>query len=243
MKKQHLLGCGLALAMMSTVSQASVITQTGQFGTQGSPTDIPLGFINQTISLDGFDSALGTLESVLLTFSSQVDAEGSSKNVSTAAGRADIGIFFFSDWAASGAGQNYTFQSANFGVPALYAESAPENTFNLLPNTASDTFSYALTSGLLGFTFDLTDAGSLANFIDTGSLDFLFSGFGTTNINNDVQSGTGVFTNTFNAGVFGRIDLVYNYSETPPTQVSAPATGALMALSLGMIGFMRKRLS
>ena len=69
-----------ALLFASTSSFAGMVTESGTFGTQGSTTDIALGVLNQTISIAGFNSALGTLTNVAITVYGQLNTAGSVTN-------------------------------------------------------------------------------------------------------------------------------------------------------------------
>ena len=86
------------LMATTTFAQAGLISQDVSFGEQGSVTELPLGNLNETLSLNRFDASLGTLDSVTLRLFGQIDSSGTSQNVSEANGRANVGIFLFTDW-------------------------------------------------------------------------------------------------------------------------------------------------
>ena len=246
MLKRILITAVLAATCLS--AQASVITSSDSFGTQNSVEDKPLGFLNETVSIDKFDASLGLLTSVTLTFRGQIDSIGSSQNVSDADGRAGVGIFLYNDWQVSNAsiGLEHVFISGSTTSAALYAESSPENTFTLISGTNQDTFTYDLSTSLLSADYMFSDG--LDMFVaddETGVLDFAFTTFANTNINNDVESGTGKFLNSFNSGTFGEVVVTYNYKESElpsnATAVSEPAMAGLMGLSLLLLGFKRRK--
>lgn len=225
--------------LFSLPASAAMITEVASFGTQGSSTDVQIGTLNQTLTINGFDTSLGTLTGVDIKVFGQINSRGSSKNVSDANGRADIGIMLFSNWAVtSSAANTHVFQSANFVTPFLSASSAPTGVFNLIPNSANDTFAFDLTSGELSAS--LTGI-NLAAFTTGSAVDFLFSAFANTTFNNDVASGTGQFTNTFETGAWGKVEVSYTFDSV--ATVSEPKTFALFGLTLAGLAFARKKRS
>ena len=226
-----------AVLMAATgYANAGIISQDVSFGTLGSSTDVQLGG-SQSLMIDRFDSSIGLLDSVTIQLFGQIDSSGSSQNVSEADGRADVGIFLISNWGVNNqdVGFSHTFQDANFSTPFLTDESSPEGTYTLSPDTPEDTFSYSLSSGLLQAAYNSFDVDLFTTANDTDPLEFIFSAFANTTIDNDVESGTGRFVNSFNSGNYGRITVDYNYSESVPeeaTSVSEPASAAILGLGL-----------
>ena len=227
-------------------AQAEIITQEVSFGTQGSYIDTPLGALNESLFIDRFDSTLGTLESVTVHVEAQIDSAGSSQNISEANGRADVGIVLLTDWLVSNedTGFSYTLLEGSSTTPILSAESSPENVFTLIPETDEDTFTYSLSTGLLSQTINVLDMAFFSTDEGTEQLDFVFSTFANTNINNDVESGTGRFVNSFNSGTYGKLVVEYNYSESDQnasaSEVHEPAMAGLMALPLAFMALRRR---
>jgi len=237
-----------SLLVAASSANAAIVTQEASFGTQGSPFDLILGNLNQTLSFERFDSSLGDLQNVTVSLYGQIDTVGSSVNVSESNGRAGAGIYIFSDWkVSSNVGATHVFESASFSTPILSSESSPEGTFTLVSNTVNDTFNYALSTGLRQATLDNFDTNLFTSESGTNTIDFIFSTFANTNIDNDVQAGTGVFTNSFNSGTYGKALIEYNYTLVPDkesgvdAEVNAPATGMLLATSLAFIGYRRSQ--
>ncbi len=227
-----------ALTLAASTASAALLTETGTFGVQGSSSNVGIGTLAETISINSFNTALGSLTGVDVRVFGQMDSSGSSQNASAVNGRADVGINIFSDWKVStAAAADFVFKAAHFTTPFLSDQSSVAPTFDMAPG---DIFTYNLSSG------EITSAlsGVILSAFTTGStVDFNFSAFATTTINNDVESGTGFFTNSFNTGSWGKVEVDYTYTATPPTAgVPIPGTLALVGLGLGLLA-MRARKS
>jgi hypothetical protein len=220
-----------ALLLATSSAFAGVITETGTFGTQGSSTDVPLGTLASTISINAFDTLLGTLTGVDITVFGQIDVVGSSTNTATADGRAEVALDIRSPWQVStSAANDYTFQGQTFGY--LTDESSASG-FDM---ASGDTFNFALTSGELSSA--LTGV-NLAAFTTGSAVAFNFSGLPTTALTNSLESGTGDFINNVATGSWGKVVVNYTYTEKPTTSVSEPGTLAILAL--GLVGFAASR--
>lgn len=229
MKKLFIAGLFLA----STNASAGIIYQEVSFGNQGSSNDVEIGFLNEILSINAFDTTLGTLSGVDITVFGQMDSTGSSQNQSVANGRADIGISIFQDWKVStNVANDFVFRSALVN-PFLSASSAPVGTFDLITGTTNDTFTYGLSSGELSASLTGVD---LSAFTLGSDIDFNFTGFAQTVITNNVDSGTGFFRNSFQTGSWGKVAVSYTYAAT---SVPEPSTSAILAL--GLMGLASRR--
>ncbi|BBB29672.1 choice-of-anchor E domain-containing protein [Neptunomonas japonica] len=213
------------LTLAASTASAALITETGSFGTQGSSTDVAMGALNEKITIAGFDAALGNLTGVNVTVYGQLDSSGTSQNTSAANGRADVSINIFQDWKVStAAADDHIFQG--FMLSYLTDESSTAGTFDLATN---DTFSYGVSSGELSTSLTGVDLSAFS----AGPVEFDFTGFAQTNINNSVDSGTGAFINSFATGSWGQVDVAYTYDAAlPPSTVPVPGTVALLGLGL-----------
>jgi hypothetical protein len=89
------------------------------------------------------------------------------------------------------------------------------------------------------FEFDVTTgerSGMLSNvdlsaFLAGTPIEFLFSTDARTNVFNQVEGGSGSFTNEFSTGSWGKVFVEFDYSPTA-TSVSEPAAFSLFGAGL-----------
>lgn len=223
-----------ALLLASSTAFAGIITETASFGTQGSSTDVAIGNLVQTISINSFDNSANNLTGVSVRVFGQLDSAGSSTNQSAANGRADVAISLFQDWKVStSSADDYIFAAADFVNPYLTDQSSlPANTFTM---AGGDTYTYNISSGELSATLSSVN---MNDFTTGSAVDFDFTGFATTAINNSVESGTGAFTNSFATGSWGKVEVTYTYDNVV---TSVPEPTSLAIFGLGLAGFALSR--
>ncbi|MFT5179349.1 choice-of-anchor E domain-containing protein [Alteromonas sp.] len=220
--------------------KAAIITQEVSFGEQGSPFDVAeVSPLSESVFIDAFDQTLGTLNAVNITVYGQIDSEGRSVNGSSEAGRTDVDIFLASNWqVSSSVADTFVFEQANFVNPLVSAQSSPEGTFTMIPGEDSAEFEFDVTTG--------ERSGMLANvdlsaFLAGTPIEFLFSTDARTNLFNQVDGGTGSFTNEFSTGSWGKVFVEFDYAPTV-TSVSEPAAFSLFGAGLLFLLSNRRKL-
>lgn len=214
-----------ALCLASSNVFAGIMTADGSFGSQGSVTDMDVGQNTSTLSIAGFDTALGTLSGVSIAVFGQMDSAGSSQNESVADGRAEVSIILGSNWTVTTAGaDDYAF--GTIGQSVASDQSSPAGNFDLAPG---EVFNYDLSSGEKSGLMSVFD---LSAFTTGNMVDFIFNFSALTFIDNDVNSGTGDFRNSFDTGTWGKVEVTYTYD----TDVEVPEPAPLAILALGLMG-------
>ena len=223
---------GAALLLASSSAFAGLITETGTFGTQGSSTNVSLGTLNSVISINSFDTLLGTLTGVEVTVFGQIDSEGASTNTTTVNGRAEVVMQMQQPWqVTTTAADDYVFVAPNFNY---LSEQSSVSDFDMAPGS---TFNFSLTSGELS---SVLTGVNLAAFSTGSAVDFNFMGQPSTFLSNGLESGTGNFVNSVATGSWGKVEVEYTYTaKTAPATVSEPGTIAILAL--GLVGFAAAR--
>ncbi len=228
MLKNAIYSLALTASLCCFNVQAGIITLYDTFGTQGSTNDVKLGTLNKTLTIPGFDTALGNLDNVKITVYSQMNSAGTSTNKSQSHGRADVEMYWSANWQVStSAADTHIFANASF-TPYLRDKSSDTGIFTL---ATDDTFSYAFGTNTL--TAQLNNV-STTDFTSGNNVGFTFSGKAKTNINNQVESGTGLFSNSFDTAVWGKVEVQYTYSNTTipePTPLALFAMGLLVLVT------------
>ena len=222
---------GLVLAAMPAIAQAGQITETHSYGSAAPGT--PFSF-SESLTFKGFDSSLGTLDSVEIilnstavlspfaTFSGPLAPTTPSISVSNVSGSGVFDAktsFGLGTQTTLSTGQfSGTISPTNFGGLFYYGQTT------FASSSVSGSTSNTITSGLAsyigsGVTFnvDLTAKTSGAGSTSSGPLTQISYGAG----------GSG----------YGTVEIVYHY--TAPAAVPEPSTFAL--LGLGGLGFAVRR--
>ncbi len=221
MKK--LLAAG-ALLLASSQAFAGIIsvTETASFGTQGSFTDVTIGEgLNETLTINAFDSALGRLTGVSIDVFSQIDTKGNSQNISDGPAVSTFRLTLDEDWAVSSSVFNHTFESARriFKV---------EESNHL----AGTTFDYGQLTTYKTGSFDASDLSAFTSNIDFTFVVDAYGGFSNTASVADAE-----FINTSFSAAWGQVEVTYTYDDTPHGPVPVPAPTSIAILGLGLAGF------
>lgn len=187
-------------------ANAATLTSKASMDYQRTPLSVPL-------SIQKFDSALGTLNSVEIDFNDYVKGDAAYTN--TGLTQAKLRVDLVGDF-------NLTLNNKE-----LFS-SSPAKTFKYTVDPKStQTFEGLTLTDSQSQTY--TDSKFLQSFIGTGNLDFLFSG--------DAYSGvTGPANNNFSVNTYAKADVnvIYNYDAKPP--VKTPEPSALLGVGL-VLGF------
>ena len=227
-----------ALLLASSSAFAGLISHTDTFGTIGSNTDTFInGPFSETISLAGFDNALGTLTGVSINVEGQLTTGGYIQNQSTELARANYSVLIAQDWkVTTSAADNYTFSGVNFVTPLLSGASSASG-FTL---AAGELFNFYKSTQL--FSSNLTNVDLLA-FTTGSAVDFIFSTFALTNGQAFISSGVSEFIGKFSTAAYGKVTVNYTYDDVPVTAIPEPTSIALLALGLVGFGLRKKKLA
>jgi hypothetical protein len=217
--RSSLVACA-ALAVLATGSPAAALTviqtETIASGATGTTT---------TVTFDQFDSMLGTLDSVELSFTANMPSvSGTIANSHSSQTR----TYNVSSGVTAGlTGNGLTLSSSFGGQPVQSVTVGPRSSAGLGPYSGSGSDSDVLNTGLTGF-------------VGAGDVSFLFSR--TSNFSFTPMSNG---TLTINPLLGGSATLTYNYTApvvvTPPPAVPEPATWAMMIVGFGSVGAIVRR--
>lgn len=211
-------------AVFATVGfAASAATMSFTASVDSRPADF-----TSTVSVNQFDSSLGTLESVEVVLTGMVSGSARAENANPHDVTIDLGVD--ATIAASALGRELVAVIPSYSRNGI-ALSAFDGGFDF--------------GGTSGVTYDdlsatandstvLTDASDLAAFAGTGMIDLavgvVVNAFGPDN---------GNVASLFNTNAGANIEVIYTYSEV--TDVPVPASLPLLAGALGLAALVRRR--
>lgn len=210
-------------AVFATVGfAASAATMSFTASVDSRPADF-----TSTVSVNQFDSSLGTLESVEVVLTGMVSGSARAENVNPHDVTIDLGVD--ATIAASALGRELVAVIPSYSRNGI-ALSAFDGGFDF--------------GGTSGVTYDdlsatandstvLTDASDLAAFAGTGMIDL------AVGVVANLQSPNGNVASLFNTNAGAEIEVIYTYSEV--TDVPVPASLPLLAGALGLAALVRRR--
>lgn len=215
------------LATAGAASAASLsYTESASVGMQNT------NIVNAPLSIQKFDSSLGTLTSVTVNFAT--DVTGSARFEHTGQGENDltvnlgalISLGINDDLSllgltplTPGVSQTYTVGSFD-GVLDFDGPSGKTINGLMAADSSSKTF---------------TDTNDLAKFIGAGNLDFLFSATATSNV-----TGSGNVATFITTLAGANISVVYNYETTQSVPEPTAALGLGLFAGVGLLSQRKK---
>ncbi|WP_426358801.1 choice-of-anchor E domain-containing protein [Pseudocolwellia sp. HL-MZ19] len=214
-----------ALLLASSQAFAGVIVETASYGVQGSTTDLAIGFgLNETVTINPFDSSLGNLTGVSINVYSQIDTAGQSTNDSGQNGQSQFQFNLNGAWDVSSTVGDYQF--AGFGN--VFTETD-------LDHQANEVFDYGQLTEFQAGTITVADFSAF-----TSAVDFTFAISASSSFTNIVPGGSAEFTNIIDSASWGQVEVTYTFDAAPDPS-TVPETGSLAIFGLGLAGFALSR--
>ncbi|MBL0710575.1 MAG: PEP-CTERM sorting domain-containing protein [Colwellia sp.] len=237
--KKLITATALLLASSAAFATPMTYTETASFGTLNSIYDelIGPGPINKTITVDGFDNALGTLTDITVSAFGQVSTGGDITNISPndADARAYYNLYLYSDFnvnSASTTGGIFApgvFTQGSF-TPLLSGESTVLGDYDL---ATDDEHSFSNSSSLFTKTLTVNDQAAFT----LGDVDFSFNINAMNNAGVNAEGGVSQASTLITTAYYGGVEVAYTYDAV----AAVPEPTSIAILALGLIGFAASR--
>ena len=189
----------LCFAGLIDIADAGVLLQRDSFGTPGSSTDLPLGTIDEVLTVAGFDSTLGVLTGVQLRFQGSVDLSGEVNNLGAGPASYHARATLAQDWVLS---------SSLFSDQVLGG--AGETLIELTGTVAGgQTSAFADGTGVIERVFTGLDLGAFLN----GPVEVHVGLAVDTSLGVSADNGVGGFATSISTGGWGSLEVTYFFDE------------------------------
>lgn len=255
MKLKQILLTALLSVSVTTIS-ADVITTTSSFDTAysfertltGLQSNLARNYSNSSgLQISQFDDALGTLNSVALTFQSSISREthGITRDTIDSGSTDDHSNCGFFENCTETQFDAYTSTGYDVDFFGLGLSRSTSSFTRILCQDAKDDSvirddPVSQCSDSFGFSFgydfsEIFTGASLSNFIGLGTL--VGTAFAETSLTGFCSADSGEFCNVAgDVDWSGQLSVTYDFTAAPPVPVPAPTSAALFALMLLGLG-------
>ncbi|MBW4615737.1 MAG: PEP-CTERM sorting domain-containing protein [Desmonostoc vinosum HA7617-LM4] len=211
--------------IVATASSANAVSLSYNGSTNFKATNV----VDEAISVQKFDSSLGTLKGVTLKFTSDINGNIGFENTGSTAANITVKL-----------GSNVNLKLGNTSLFNISPQTS--QTFqNVSPFDGQIDFNTPSGRSLQGLNATQSDQTTITNsqmlqsFIGTGNLDFLFSAIATSNV-----TGSGNIVSMISTFAKGTVAVTYDYESAQSVPEPSAAIGIGLVAGLGLLSQRKK---